>query len=123
MCKKTSGSKTSFSDELKEGLLEVSDFQEFILSQPHWLLWSGVALVAIPAILAFSLPLNAVPLGSQAALVVSILLYIGILYTEHHRIDTLQLAPRSWATFTGPLIAMYGLFAYGLVSFLLSYPH
>ncbi|OCX77670.1 hypothetical protein A6M27_17595 [Acidithiobacillus thiooxidans] len=124
MDKKTkSDTKTSLADQLREGLLEASALQEFILRQPLWLLGTGVAELMIMGILAFSFPIGAVPLGSQIAFVVSILLYIGIMQTEHYRIDTQRMAPRSWLAFAGPLIAMYGLFIYGLVSFLVLYFH
>ncbi len=121
--KTKSDPKESLADQLREGLLEVHALQEFILQQPAWLLGTGVAQMMITAVMVLSFPIGSIPLGSQLAIVVSILLYMGILNAEHQHRDVKRMAPRSWVTFTGPLIAMYGLFAYGSVSFLVHFFH
>lgn len=121
--KTKSDPKESIADQLREGLMQVQALQEFILQQPAWLLGTGVAQLVTAGILALSFPIGSIPLGSQLAIVVSILLYMGILSAEHQHRDVKRMAPRSWLTFTGPLIAMYGLFTYGLVSFLVHFFH
>ncbi len=47
----------------------------------------------------------------------SILILLGIFLVEFKRIEEDQLPARSWIVFLGPLIAMYGVLAYGLFSY------